>query len=189
MWNPLKRRNRTYTALKPEAHEERRVENQSFSPNSVDKQPRIKGATESHSVCPYCAVGCSQLVYTKAGKIIDIEGDPKSPINQGTQCPKGANTFQLNVNPHRIREVMYRAPYSDKWEVKSLDWAMERIAQKLKDARDEDFIESRDDTILNHLTTVATLGGATLDNEENYMIKKLFGGGLGLVSIENQARI
>lgn len=171
------------------AQNERATENQPFSPNSVEKQPRIKGATITESVCPYCAVGCGQLIYTKAGKIIDIEGNPKSPINQGTQCPKGANTFQLTVNPHRVKTVMYRAPFSDKWEQRPLDWAMERIAQKLKAARDADFIESKDDTTLNHLTTVASLGGATMDNEENYLIKKLFGGGLGIVSIENQARI
>jgi formate dehydrogenase major subunit len=170
-------------------NKERAVENQPFSPNSVEKAPRIKNATVTESVCPYCAVGCGQLVYTKAGKIIDIEGNPKSPINQGTQCPKGANTFQLTVNPHRIKTVLYRAPYSEKWEQRPLDWAMERIAQKLKDARDTDFVGSRDCATLNHLTTVASLGGATMDNEENYLIKKLFGGGLGIVAIENQARI
>lgn len=168
---------------------ERAVTNQPFSPNSVEKGPRLRGAQVTESVCPYCAVGCGQLVYTKSGKIIDIEGNPHSPINQGTQCPKGANTFQLTVNPHRIKHVLYRAPYSDKWEQRPLEWALARIAQKLKATRDEDFIESRDDTKLNHLTTVASLGGATMDNEENYLIKKLFGGGLGVVAIENQARI
>jgi formate dehydrogenase major subunit len=175
--------------LQTSALQERGVENQPFSLNSVEKAPRIRGAQVTHSVCPYCAVGCGQLVYTKAGKIIDIEGNPESPINAGTQCPKGANTFQLTVNPHRIKQVLYRAPYSEVWERRSLDWAMERIAQKLKDARDADFIESRDESKLNHLTTVASLGGATMDNEENYLIKKLFGGGLGIVAIENQARI
>jgi len=177
------------SGISDSARKERAAKNQPFSPNSVEKQPRIKGATVTESVCPYCAVGCGQLIYTKAGEIIDIEGNPKSPINQGTQCPKGANTFQLTVNPHRIKTVMYRAPYSDKWEQRPLDWAMERIAQKLKAARDADFIESKDETTLNHLTTVASLGGATMDNEENYLIKKLLGGGLGIVAIENQARI
>lgn len=168
---------------------ERSIKNQPVSPNTVAKASRLRGAQVTHSVCPYCAVGCGQLVYTKAGKVIDIEGNPESPINQGTQCPKGANTFQLTVNPHRIKTVLYRAPYSEKWERRPLDWAMERIAQKLKGVRDADFVEGRDQTILNHLTTVASLGGATMDNEENYLIKKLFGGGLGMVAIENQARI
>jgi len=142
-----------------------------------------------HSICPYCAVGCSQLIYTKRGKIIDIEGNPESPINEGTLCPKGSNTFQLAVNPHRVQHVMYRAPYSDHWETKPLSWAMDRIAQLVKERRDSDFVESRDGAVLNHLTTVASLGGATMDNEENYLIKKLFNGGLGIVAIENQARI
>jgi formate dehydrogenase major subunit len=130
------------------------------------------------------------LVHVKGGRIINIEGNPESPINEGTLCPKGANTFQLTVNPHRVKQVMYRAPYSDKWEERSLDWAMERIAQKTRATRDADFVEKDErGTTLNHLTTIACLGGATMDNEENYLIKKLFGGGLGVVSIENQARI
>ena len=168
---------------------ERATENQPFSPNSVNKKARISGATAVPSVCPYCAVGCGQLVYTKGGKIIDIEGNPESPINAGTLCPKGANTFQLNVNPHRITHVLYRAPYSTYWERRSLDWAMDRIAHLTMEAREEGFIESRDGKILNHVTNMMSLGGATMDNEENYLIKKLFNGGLGIVPIENQARI
>jgi formate dehydrogenase major subunit len=167
-----------------------RRKRQPFSQQSVNKAPRTQGATEVTSVCPYCAVGCSQKVYVKGGQIIDIEGNDDSPINEGTLCPKGANTFQLTVNPHRVKQVLYRAPYSEQWEVRSLDWAMERIAQKVKETRDADFVERKEDgRLVNHLTTVACLGGATMDNEENYLIKKLFGGGLGVVSIENQARI
>jgi formate dehydrogenase major subunit len=168
---------------------ERSVRNQPFSPNSVAKAARVRGATEVHSVCPYCAVGCSQLIFVKDGNIIDIEGNPESPINEGTLCPKGANTFQLASNPHRITKALYRAPYSTHWEERPLEWMMERIAQRLKEARDRDFVEKREDTVLNHLTTVASLGGATMDNEENYLIKKLFNGGLGILPIENQARI
>jgi len=168
---------------------ERATENQPFSQNSVNKTARIKGATEVSSICPYCAVGCSQLVYVKGGKIIDIEGNPASPINAGKLCPKGANTFQLSTNPHRVKHVMYRAPFSDKWERRPLDWAMDRIAQLTKEAREEGFVEKRDETILNHMTNVMSLGGATMDNEENYLIKKLLNGGLGVVPIENQARI
>ena len=161
-----------------------------FSPDTIARHSRLRGATASVSVCPYCAVGCSQLVYSKRGQVIDIEGNPQSPINQGTLCPKGANTFQLVSNPHRVTRVKYRAPYSDHWEERPLDWAMDRIAQLAKAARDADFIE-RDPSGLpvNHLKSVAHLGGATLDDEENYLIKKLFCGGLGILSIENQARI
>jgi formate dehydrogenase major subunit len=168
---------------------ERATENQPFSPNSVNKKARITGATAVPSVCPYCAVGCSQLVYIKGGKIIDIEGNPESPINAGTLCPKGANTFQLNVNPHRITHVLYRAPFSKYWERRSLDWAMDRIAHLTMEAREEGFVESRDGKVLNHVTNMFSLGGATMDNEENYLIKKLFNGGLGIIPIENQARI
>jgi formate dehydrogenase major subunit len=163
---------------------------QPISPQTAEKSSRLRGATVTESVCPYCAVGCGQLIYAKGGQLIDIEGDPRSPINEGTLCPKGANAFQLAVNPHRVTKVLYRAPYSDKWETKSLEWAMEQIAQRVKAARDADFAR-RDESgrLLNHVKTIGTLGGATIDNEENYLIKKLFGGGLGVVSIENQARI
>jgi formate dehydrogenase major subunit len=156
----------------------------------LHKTSRLEGARVTESVCPYCAVGCGQLIYTKGGKVIDIEGNPRSPINEGTLCPKGANAFQLAVNPHRVTSVLYRAPYSDRWETRPLEWAMERIAQRVKETRDEGFVE-RDEQgrLLNSVRNMGTLGGATLDNEENYLIKKLFSGGLGVVSIENQARI
>jgi formate dehydrogenase major subunit len=163
---------------------------QPFSPASVEKHSRLRGAVAVDSVCPYCAVGCGQKVYVKAGRVIDIEGNPDSPINEGTLCPKGANTYQLVANPNRITHVLYRAPYSDHWERRPLEWAMETIAKRLKDTRDRDFQYKNDDgDVTNSLTTVGCLGGATLDNEENYLIKKLFGAGLGIVSIENQARI
>src|SRR5271166_1655803 len=115
-----------------------------FSPQTAAKTSRLRGAIVTDGVCPYCAVGCGQLIYTKAGKIIDIEGDPESPINEGTLCPKGANAFQLAVNPHRVTHVLYRAPYSDHWERKSLDWALDQIALRVKAVRDADFTE-RDD--------------------------------------------
>ena len=162
---------------------------QPFSPVSVAKHSRLVGATAVNSVCPYCAVGCAQLAYVKDGQCIDIEGDPRSPINEGKLCPKGANTFQLNQNPHRPQQVLYRAPYSDRWEERPLDWAMERIAQLTKAARDASFIDRDDDgNLVRHTTAIGHLGGATLDNEENYLIKKLFAT-LGIISIENQARI
>jgi formate dehydrogenase major subunit len=161
-----------------------------FSPRTAAKTSRLRGATVTEGVCPYCAVGCGQLIYTKAGRLIDIEGDPRNPINEGTLCPKGANAFQLAVNPHRITNVLYRAPYADKWETRPLEWAMDQIARRVKAVRDADFTD-RDEQgrRLGSVRTLGTLGGATLDNEENYLIKKLFSGGLGVVSIENQARI
>jgi formate dehydrogenase major subunit len=163
---------------------------QPFSGQSAAKASRLRGATVTPSVCPYCAVGCGQLVYTKAGRLIDIEGDPRSPINEGTLCPKGANAFQLAVNPHRVTHVLYRAPYADRWERKTLDWALDQIALRVKAARDADFVTTDGDgRRLNSLRSVGSLGGATLDIEENYLMKKLLGGGLGVVSIENQARI
>jgi formate dehydrogenase major subunit len=161
-----------------------------FSRQSIEKASRLRGATVTEGLCPYCAVGCGQLIYTKAGKLIDIEGNPESPINEGTLCPKGANAYQLAVNPHRVTEVLYRAPYSDHWETRSLDWALDKIAERVKTVRDADFTERNEEgRLLNSVRSIGTLGGATIDNEENYLIKKLFAGGLGVISIENQARI
>jgi formate dehydrogenase major subunit len=161
-----------------------------FSPQTAAKSSRLRGATVTAGICPYCAVGCAQLIYTKAGRLIDIEGDPRSPINEGTLCPKGADALQLAVNPHRVTHVLYRAPFADKWERKSLDWALDQIARRVKEVRDADFTE-RDERgqRLRSVRALGTLGGATLEIEENYLIKKLFGAGLGVVSIENQARI
>ena len=162
---------------------------QPYSPLTLAKQSRLQGATAVDGVCPYCAVGCAQQVWVKDGQIIDIEGDPRSPINEGHLCPKGANTFQLLVNEHRQTQVLYRAPYSDHWEQRPLDWAMERIAQRLKETRDATFVErDQDGDPVNNTGAIAHLGGATMDNEENYLIKKLFNT-LGIVAIENQARI
>ena len=172
--------------MKPDPRD---ISRQPLSPESIQTAPRIRGAKAVPSVCPYCAVGCGQLVYIRDGKIIDIEGNPSSPINEGTLCPKGANTYQLTVNPHRVTRVLYRAPYATEWEVRPLDWAMDRIAERVKDTRESDFLQTSGGTALNHLPSITCLGGATMDNKENYLIKKLFGGGLGVVAIENQARI
>ncbi len=164
-------------------------------PNPISQQtkalkPRIRDAEVHHSICPYCAVGCAQLVYTRDGQIVDIEGDYASPINAGTLCPKGSATFGLVNSPLRVKTVRYRAPYSDHWEERPLDWAMERIAQLTKATRDATFAErDANGAVVNRTTGIGHLGGATLDNEENYLIKKLFTGGLGIVALENQARI
>jgi len=164
-------------------------------PNPVSEHTRtiharVRDADVSISVCPYCAVGCSQLVYTKDGRIIDIEGNDASPISGGTLCPKGAATFGLMQTPSRLMTVKYRAPGSDHWETRSLDWAMERIAQLVKHTRDASY-EAQDaqGRTVNRTLAIGHLGGATLDNEENYLIKKLFTAGLGMVYVENQARI
>jgi formate dehydrogenase major subunit len=160
------------------------------SEHSRRLRPRLEEAdTVGTAICPYCAVGCSQLVYAKQGKVIHVEGDPRSPINQGTLCPKGAATFGWLTSERRLTNVLHRARYSDRWEVRPLDWAMDRIAQLTKRTRDETFVKQLPDgTGVYHTLGLATLGGATLDNEENYLIKKLFTG-LGAVWVENQARV
>jgi formate dehydrogenase major subunit len=154
-------------------------------------RPRLEEAdTVGTSICPFCAVGCAQLVYARNGKPIQIEGDPRSPINQGTLCPKGAATLDLLASSSRLTTVKYRAPHSDRWEDRPLDWAMDRIALLVKQTRDDTFVtELPDGTPVNHTMAIGSLGGATLDNEENYLLKKLFGAGLGMVWIENQARV
>ena len=168
----------------------KRRDPQAFSRQTLDKHPRTRDSIITNSVCPYCAVGCSTHIHTKGGQVIDIEGNPDSPINEGTLCPKGANIFQLHHNPHRVRHVMWRAPYSDAWEQKPLDWAMDRIAKLTKETRDAGYREKNaDGKYVNHATNMGCLGGATLDNEENYLIKKLFSAGLGVISVENQARV
>jgi formate dehydrogenase major subunit len=141
------------------------------------------------SVCPYCAVGCGQLVYIKNEKIIDIEGDPASPISHGCLCPKGAATFQLVTGSHRVSHVLYRRPYCQQWETIPLEQAMDMVAERVKRTRDLNWEQQdKDGTPLRRTMAIAHLGGATLDNEENYLIKKLFTA-LGIVQIENQARI
>lgn len=141
------------------------------------------------SVCPYCAVGCGQLVYVKDEKIIDIEGDPASPLSHGCLCPKGAATFQLVTGSHRVDHVLYRRPHGTQWEEIPLEQAMDMVAERVKRTRDETFEEkNQEGHPLRRTMAMAHLGGATLDNEENYLIKKLFTA-LGIVQVENQARI
>lgn len=154
-------------------------------------RPRLEDADRvGTSICPYCSVGCAQLVYAKEGRVIHIEGDPRSPINQGTLCPKGAATIGWMMNPKRLTTVKYRPPHGTKWEERPLQWAMDRIAFLMKRTREETFVrELPNGNVVNHTMAMASLGGATLDNEENYLIKKLCAGGLGMVWVENQARV
>jgi formate dehydrogenase major subunit len=158
---------------------------------------RIAEAKQFPSVCPYCAVGCDTMIYAKDGAILDIEGDPNSPINQGTLCPKGAAIYQLHVNPNRMTQVLYRRPGGTAWEALGLEEAMDMVAERVKQARDETFEETFAGTTADgepqekiHMATLGifSLGGATLDNEWNHIHQKLMRG-LGVVAIENQARI
>jgi formate dehydrogenase major subunit len=150
---------------------------------------RIKNAKTFPSVCPYCAVGCGTLVHVVDGKIVNIEGNPASPINQGNLCPKGAATYQLHVNPNRLTKVLHRAPGAREWEVWDLDRAMDRVAELVKKTRDETFVERLPNgKLVNHTTAIFSLGGATMDDEWNHLHQKLMRG-LGIIAIENQARI
>ncbi len=168
-----------------------------FGRGSAAKSPRseaLRSRTETadrvvKSICPYCAVGCGQRVYVKDGEVTQIEGDPDSPISRGRLCPKGAASKQLVRQPGRLTKVKYRAPHATEWTELGLDEAMDMIADRVLDARDAGWQETaKSGRRLNRTLGFAHLGGATLDNEENYLIKKLFTA-LGAVQIENQARI
>ena len=160
------------------------------SPRSETLRPRTETADRVvRSVCPYCAVGCGQLVFVKDEKITDIEGDPDSPISRGCLCPKGAATFQLVTGSHRVQRVLHRKPFTTEWEEVSLDWAMDRVAELVRETREETWEEKTEDgRVVNRTMGIASLGGATLDNEENYLMKKLYSA-MGAIQIENQARI
>jgi formate dehydrogenase major subunit len=160
-----------------------------MSKRTRDLAPKHHGAEVARSVCPYCAVGCGQLVYHKDGNLISIEGDPHSPISRGRLCPKGSDSYELLTHAGRETRVKYRRPYSTKWEYLDLETAMGMIADRVWDSRERTFVEEKNGETLMHTTAIAHLGGATLDNEENYLIKKLFAAGLGMVCISNQARI
>jgi formate dehydrogenase major subunit len=167
---------------------------------------KIANTREVPSVCPYCAVGCGQIISVRDKQIINIEGNPESPINRGTLCPKGAATYQLAVNPNRLTRVLYRKPRGTEWEEKTLDWAMDRIAKLVKETRDQEgnfhewasadldgkpFKDKDGKEVkkkVNHTLAIASLGGATMDNEWNYIQCKLMRA-LGVVFLENQARI
>jgi formate dehydrogenase major subunit len=152
-------------------------------------EARIAGLKVTESVCPFCAVGCGQLVYTRGGELVDIEGNPRSPINQGTLCPKGASSRQLVQQPGRHTKVKYRRPGGTEWEELELEQAMDMIAERVIAARENGWQDrDRNDWQVDRTLGFAHLGGATLDNEENYLIKKLFTA-MGAIQIENQARI
>jgi formate dehydrogenase major subunit len=171
-----------------------RVADWGLGPRAVSRRTeragaRIAGLKATGSVCPYCAVGCGQVVYTRDGELVDIEGNPRSPINQGTLCPKGSASRQLVQQPGRLTKVMYRRPHGTEWEELGLETAMDMIADRVVAARENGWqdVDHRGHRVERTLG-FAHLGGATLDNEENYLIKKAFTA-MGAVQVENQARI
>ena len=153
------------------------------------KEFKIKHAKESTTICPYCAVGCGQIVSVVDSKVINIEGDPGHVINRGSLCSKGSALYQLANNERRITKVKYRAPYSEKWEEKSWEWTVDKIARRIKDTRDKTFTEkNKKGQVVNRTTGIASVGSAAIDNEECWLYQKMLRS-LGLVYIEHQARI
>jgi formate dehydrogenase major subunit len=157
---------------------------ESMSDRTRTLRPKHDGAEVARSICPYCGVGCGQLVYHRDGKLISIEGDPESPISRGHLCPKGSASFELVTHAARATKVQYRPPYGREFVDIDLDEALDMVAERVWRTRERTF---RDDVM--HTTGMAHMGGATLDIEENYLIKKLFTAGLGMVCLTNQARI
>jgi formate dehydrogenase major subunit len=171
-----------------------RVMDWGMGPLAVSKQTReagarIAGLRAAETVCPYCAVGCAQVAYARDGQLVDVEGNPRSPINQGTLCPKGSATRQLVQQPGRLTKVLYRAPRATEWTELGLEQAMDMIAERVIAARENGWQDvDHNGWRVDRTLGFAHLGGATLDNEENYLIKKSFTA-MGAVQIENQARI
>jgi formate dehydrogenase major subunit len=150
---------------------------------------KIKDADKTTSICPFCGVGCGLVAYTKGGKLVDVEGDPDHPINQGSLCSKGQAVLEVVTSPRRLKKVRYRAPGSDRWEEKELDWAVTTLAQRLKATRDASFLAKNAAGVpVNRTEALASIGGAALNNEECYLITKL-ARALGIVYLEHQARL
>jgi len=162
---------------------------ESMSERTKALRPRTEGADAARSICPYCAVGCGQLVFHRGNALVSIEGDPASPVSGGHLCPKGAASFELATHANRLTKIKYRPPHGTAWQELDLETAMDMIADRVWASRDRGFVEAADGKPLMQVRTIAHLGGATLDNEENYLIKKLFAAGLGMVAVSNQARI
>lgn len=150
---------------------------------------KLDGVTTVPSICPYCAVGCGTLVHTRDGRIVNIEGNPDSPISTGSLCPKGSAIFQLAVNPRRLTQAFARQPFSNKWDAIDREKALDEIAEQFAKTRDETFVERLPNgKLVNNTPAIFCLGGATNDNEENYLARKVFNM-MGVVRLENQARI
>ncbi len=150
---------------------------------------KTKDTQVTTSICPYCGVGCGLIANTRGGKLINVEGDPDHPINEGSLCSKGQAVFEVVTSPRRLKKVRYRAPGSDHWEEKPLDWAIQTLAQRIKATRDASFItKSPAGVPVNRTETLASIGGASINNEECYLISKL-ARALGIVYLEHQARL
>jgi formate dehydrogenase major subunit len=162
---------------------------EAYSEQTEKLRARFVGAKMTKSICPYCGVGCGQVIYTKGNDIVQIEGDPESPISRGRLCPKGADTKELHTHPNRLMTVKYRRPFGTQWEELPLEIAMDMVAERVWDSRERTFTEKQDGQWVMQTKAIAHLGGATLDNEENFLIRKLFTVGLGMVCVSNQARI
>jgi len=164
--------------------------NISLPPNAASAQPlKLKYAKETTTICPYCAVGCGIIVHTQDGKVINTEGDPDHPINQGSLCPKGSSLYQLSENPNRLKTPLYRAPNAKEWKEVTWEWALDKIADNIKTTRDASFMPKNEKgETVNRTDAIASVGSAAMDNEECYVYQK-FLRGLGLVYIEHQARI
>ena len=164
------------------------------SAKKIQMDFRLAGAKELHSVCPYCAVGCALIAYTKqdsGGKtqLLQIEGDPDSPVNEGRLCPKGASAMQLATSSRRVEQPLYRAPGSDKWESKTWDFMLDKIAQNIKASRDNTFVaQDANGNVVNRTEGIAFAGGAAFSSEEGYFATKVMRT-LGLVHLEQQARV
>ena len=166
---------------------------EAMTTRTIELRPRHESADVARSVCPYCGVGCGQLIFHRDGRVVSVEGDPQSPISEGHLCPKGAATYELLTHAARATKVRYRAPRGTAWTELDLETAMDMVADRVWASRERHFEETattpEGELPLMQCRSIAHLGGATLDNEENYLIKKLFTGGLGMVAISNQARI
>lgn len=149
---------------------------------------RTPGTKEVTTICPFCGVGCGQVVSVKDGRIVRIEGDPQHPVNEGAVCSKGAALYQVHHNARRLRKVRYRKPGARDWQDLSWDQAVKMIAERVKKTRDETWVGQRDGLTINHAAGIACLGGAALDTEECYLLSKAMRG-LGVVWLEHQARI
>ena len=161
-----------------------------LKPVEAYAQPlKIMHAKETTTICPYCSVGCSIIVSTRNGKVVNTEGDPDSPINRGALCTKGGSIYQMAVNENRLEKPLYRAPYATEWKEVNWEWALEKIAENVKKSRDKSFKTTNDKgEVVNRTEGIASVGSAAMDNEECYVYQK-FLRGLGLVYIEHQARI
>lgn len=154
------------------------------------QQFKIAEVKPTPTICPYCGVGCGILVYAENDTdVIFTEGDPDHPVNEGTLCSKGTTVRQVYTSENRVETPMYRAPGSDKWEIVDWEWALDKVAQNLKETRDESFVHEENGVVVNRTDKIAYLGGAALDNEECHLLQKFFRAGLGLSNIEHQARV